>query len=208
MFNLRFVVVLAGIVLFPKLLLCQEPAQVAPNEETIHNDLRNLRDNLIQAFNGRDVDRLLSYCHRNVIATWANGEVTIGHEGVRDYYNRMMAGPDPVVAKLMIAPTVDDLSVIYHGTTAVSRGQMNDHFELTNGMMFDLNSRWSATVIKEGDRWLIASFHSSPNVFDNGVLMLVARRTMLWTGGIAGAVGLVVGTIATLLIVKRQGTRT
>ena len=118
----------------------------------------------------------------------------------------MMKGPNPVVAKLSADPTVDELAIIYGGTTAVAWGKMNDHYELTNGMKFDFDSRFSTTAVKDGDRWRIASFHASANAFDNGLLRLMTRYAMLWSAGVAGVVGLVVGFIrSTPTFQKSQG---
>jgi ketosteroid isomerase-like protein len=189
---------IVGLCLAPPALLAAEPA----DQEAIHNELRALRQGLIEAYNAGDLDRLLSFCDKNVVVTWQNGEVSVGPEGIRSYYQKMMEGPDRVVAKLAANPEADDLSVIYGDTTATSRGKMNDHYDLANGMSFDMNSRWSATAVKVDGRWLVASLHASVNAFDNSILRLAVRRTMLWTGGIALVVGLAIGVIATRLLWK------
>jgi ketosteroid isomerase-like protein len=193
---------LAALCLVPGVLLGAEPG----DEDPIHEELRTLRNGLIEAYNKDDIDQLLSYCHPNVIATWPNGEVSAGPEAVRAYYDRMMKGPNRVVAKLTADPQPDELSVLHGGTTAISRGKMNDRYQLTDGMNFDLNSRWSATAVKEGDKWLVASFHSSVNVFDNSILRMTVQRTLLWSGGIALVLGLVVGAVATRILRKPKTT--
>lgn len=200
--SIRNVIAVIGMCLLAPVLYADEPA----NEKAIHDELRALRKDLIEAYNDNDIDRLLSNCQENVIVTWQNGEVSVGHQGIRDYYDRMMNGPDRVVASLRVDPTVDDISTIYGDSTAIARGKMNDRYELTSGKNFDLNSRWSATAIKEADRWLIASFHASANVFDNGVLSLMTRQIMFWTGAIALSVGLVGGGILGWSISKRRST--
>jgi ketosteroid isomerase-like protein len=189
---------LLGICLAPRVLAGAEPADA----EAIHNELRALRQQLVEAYNANDVDRLLSFCDKNVVVTWQNGEVSVGPEAIRDYYRKMMEGPQRVVAKLTANPEPDDLSILYGDATATSRGKMNDHYDLTNGMSLDMNSRWSATAVKVGDRWLIASLHASVNAFDNDILRFAVRRTMLLAGGLALVVGLAIGVLATRLLWK------
>jgi ketosteroid isomerase-like protein len=184
-------ILLAAACLLPRILLGAEPVEADPVQE----ELRALREGLIAAYNANDIDQLLSYCHDGVIVTWQNGEVSVGPQEIRSYYQRMMEGPDRVVDRLTADPKPDGPSVVYGGTTAVSRGKMNDHYQLTGGMEFDLNSRWSATAINEDGRWRIASFHASVNAFDNELLRMAVQRTMLWSGGIALVLGLALGAL-------------
>jgi len=59
-------------------------------------------------------------------------------------------------------------------------------------MTFDLPARWSATLIKENGKWLIASLHASDNLFDNPLLN-TARRMTYWAGGIGVIAGFLMG---------------
>lgn len=180
---------------------------VAPQaRDPIHDELLKVRTGLIEAYNKNDLEGILSHCHTNVVVTWQNGEVCKGHEEMRKYINRMMTGPDRVVEKLTADPTVDALSTIYHGDTAVSYGRMNDEYTLRDGMHFKMDSKWSATLVKEGDRWLIANFHASTNAFDNSILRLVASKTAWWAGGIGLVAGVVLGLTGAVLLRRRRSS--
>src|SRR5262249_50289480 len=144
--------------------------------------------------NAHDLDALLSFCHEDIVVTWQNAEVSRGREGVRAYYRKMMTGEQRVVDDLQANPTVDDRAILFGENTAVSRGQMNDHYKLRDGTDFALNSRWSATLVKEDGKWLVASFHASTNAFDNDILRMVARKTTTVVGGAALVLGLLLGT--------------
>jgi len=195
--------VLVGFCLAPQTLRGADEIVNNP-QDPAHDELRALRATLIEAYNANDMDRLLSHCTPQVAVTWQNGETSIGRDAVRAYYEKMIKGPKPVVAKLTADPTVDALSVIYGDTTAVAWGKMNDHYDLTDGKQFDFDSRFSATAVKEVNDWQIASFALSANAFDNGLLRLMMRYAMLWSAGIAGAVGLVVGFVAAKLLNKSR----
>lgn len=159
---------------------CQE-------EDPVHDELRALRDELIEAVNANDVERLEARLHEQVIVTWLNGEVSRGPEEVRAYYDRMMLGDSPVVESITVNPTVERLSDIYEDT-AVAYGASKDRFNLTNGLDFEVASRWSATLRKSDGEWLIVNFHSSTNIFDNPLLNM-AKQTMYWGIGLSFVAG-------------------
>jgi ketosteroid isomerase-like protein len=167
-------------------------SQALQKDEAIHNELRALRDGLIDAMNKGDIDRELAYMHPNVVVTWHNAEVSRGRGGVRAYLNRMLNGPNKVVSSYSATVDVDELTILYGGGTGISFGSAVEHFKLNDGKMLDLPARWSATLVKEGDKWLIASLHASDNLFDNP-LLAIAKRTGYWAGGVSLVVGLIAG---------------
>lgn len=168
---------------------------IKADENPAHEELRALKRNAEGAFNKGDLDGLIKYVDKSVVATWQNGEVTRGHEGVRSYYEKMLTGKQSIVSDLKTEITVDDLAQLYGPDTAVSSGAMAQHFELRDGIVFDLNSRWTATVVKNDGQWKIAAFHVSANLFDNPILAMAVRKTAWWVGGIAAAVGLIIGLV-------------
>jgi ketosteroid isomerase-like protein len=161
-------------------------------DEATHNELRALRDGLIDAMNKGDIERELTYLHPNVVVTWHNAEVSRGRDGVRTYLNRMLSGPNKMVAGYSADVNVDELTILYGGDTGISFGSAIEHFKLANGSSLDLPARWSATLVKEGDKWMIASLHASDNLFDNPLLTMT-KKMAYWAGGIALLVGLAVG---------------
>jgi len=162
---------------------------------------------VIEAYRKNDIEGILTFCHPNVVVTWQNGEVSKGPGEIRDYINKMMSGPNSVVKELKAEPTVDDKSIIYHDNTAFAYGKMNDEYLLRDGMNFKLNSRWSATLVKEGDRWLIAGFHASANVFDNEILHMALKKVTWWAGGVSLVIGLIAGLIIARLLSRRANAR-
>lgn len=125
--------------------------------------------------NKGDVESELTYFHPNAVITWHNAEVSRGRDGIRSYLNRMLQGPNKVVESYKADVNVDELTILYGGNTGISFGSAVEHFKLANGKNFDLPARWSATLVKEGDKWLIANLHASDNLFDNPLLDLTKR---------------------------------
>jgi ketosteroid isomerase-like protein len=149
-----------------------------PQEDPAHAQLRALRDDLVDAMNKRDHNRLLSHLHPDVVVTWQNAEVSRKPEGVRSYISRMLEGPNSVVESFSTAPTVDELTILYGGDAGVAFGSSRDSFRLRSGQSFELTSRWTATVVNDGGSWKIAAFHSSASLFDNPLLAAAQRWAM------------------------------
>lgn len=180
-----------------------ETAAAPADMEKVHDELRALRDGLIEATNSSNMDALASYLHKNVVVTWQDGTVSVGPDAVREYLTRMRSGPNPIVKNFHTNPTVDALTTLYGDDTGVAYGSSKDHFELNDGRDFDLLTRWSVTLVKEGGRWLVASFHASTDMFDNPILD-VAKRAVTTIGLAAFAAGIVIGLIASALFRRRR----
>ena len=191
------------LVVFASISLRAQESVESTAEDPIHDELRSLRAEVLDAFKKKDVDRLLACFHEDVVVTLQNAEVCKGHEEVKAFHTRMSEGDDRSVQSQETVFEVDDLSIIYGEDTAIASGSIQDDFKLTAGMEFQLNSRWSATLVKEKDRWLVASFHASTNMFENGVSDLMLKWNTIKVGGIA----LLVGVIATAAVTRIRAQR-
>jgi hypothetical protein len=97
---------------------------------------------------------------------------------------------------------VDELTTLYGNNTGVAYGSSVEQFDLRGGQKFTLNGRWSATLVNENGRWLIASVHASSNLFDNP-LINSTKKMMYIAVAIAFLVALLIGWI-----VGRRTSRT
>jgi len=178
----------------------QAPPGATAEDEASHQALREMRDVMVNALNKGDIEALIPHLNKNIVFTAMNGEVCRGHDALRAYFNRMMKDPGHIVESLHINPTVDHLTDLYGGATGVAYGSSVDRYKLTNGQAFEVNARWSATLVRENGNWQIASFQSAANIFDNPLLNK-AKSTLFWGAGGAGLIGLALG----LLIGRRWG---
>jgi ketosteroid isomerase-like protein len=170
-------------------------------EDPAHAQLRAMRDSVVDAMNKKDVARVLEHLHPDVVVTWQNGEVSRKPDGVKAYIARMLDGPNSIVESLSVAPVVDELTIMYGGDTGVAFGGSSDTFRLRSGESFELNSRWTTTVVYDGGAWKIAAFHVSANLFDNPLLAAAQRWAV-----IAAVVSLVAGLAGGFLL-SRIGRR-
>ncbi len=166
----------------------------------VHAELSQLRERVFAAYESRDLDALLQDVHPEVIATWQNGFRARGHNAVRSFYDEMLNGDQRVVRDVKSKLTVDGLSVLHGERTAVACGNLADQFELMNGTKLDLQSKWTATLVKQDDQWMIASFHVSSSVFDNPILAAVKAwltTCIVITAIVASIVGGIFGFLMT-----------
>jgi uncharacterized protein (TIGR02246 family) len=185
------------------------PAAAPPTLEKLaaenpnHEQLRVLRDGVTDAMNRKDVDGLISYLHPSIVFTTMNGDVARGHQGIREYYNKMMLGPNRVVDSITVKFIADDLTTLFlNDSMGICHGSTQDVYTLKGGQRMDINARWTATMIKEDGKWLVTAVHYSTNMFDNPVLTAV-QKTMMMVGMGCAVVGLLLG----MMIGRKTGGR-
>lgn len=193
-------VLLCGM-LVPFLAMAQEedPTETRTgNDEAIHDELRALRVALVEALKKGDVDGQLSHVHNNVVATWQNNRVVRGHDGLRNFITEMNAANQSVFRGYKVEPEADELTILYGGDTGIVFGKSVPQYHYL-GMDFELENRWTATLVKQDGSWKIAAYHVSGNLVDNPVLN-AAKQAVYWTGGVCLVVGLVVGSVGSALL--------
>ena len=187
-------------------VLSAEPATQAPQAtpaaaaDNSAAGLDRLRTAMKDAYQRGDVEAMVKYLHPDAVIVFPDGSLLKGRDALREYYQRMLKAPGHRVISYSAEPVVESRTV--HNDVGLSYGSMNDQYVLNDGNSFGLNSRFTVTVFKtpdgppETNGWMIRSFHSSADTFDNPVLNLVARR-VFWMAGIGG---LVIGTLFGLAI--------
>jgi len=179
--------------------------------EAVHDEIRALKDGVEEAFNliGRsgkdgDIEPILEFVHDDFVLVAMNGDIRVGKQGIRDYFREKMSGPEATVVSVHHTFNAAALSTLYGDDTAVAYGDSPGTYELTDGSTLSADTYWSATMVKENDRWLLASFQFAPSIFDNPVVD-AAIGMVYKAAAIAGIIGLVVGFLLARLRGKRRG---
>lgn len=168
--------------------LAQAPSAAPADADPAHEALRATRTEIVDAITKGDFDRVLKSVHPNVVVTWQNNEVCRGHDGLREFFNRK--GKDAFKG-YKTPPTPDGLTKLYGGDTGIVAGDTVAEYHLLGGT-YEMKSRWTATLVKENDRWLLAGYHISMNVLDNPILD-AAKGSLYRVGGAAAVAGLLGG---------------
>lgn len=178
----------------------QEPA-VSP--EALHDELRELRDDVLAAVARNDFEAIAPHLHPKVVFTPMNGEVCRGPQEIRAYFDKMLKGPAAIVKSIQLDLEVDRLTDLY-GDTGLAFGSSNDHYTLSNGMDFPVQTRWTCSLVRENGRWLITAFHASANVFDNPILERAKQAAKLQWGGIGAGAGVLIGALLGVALGRRR----
>jgi uncharacterized protein (TIGR02246 family) len=178
------------------------PLHAQIHDEPAHNALRQLKTTMEKALNARDLDTIVANVDPNVVFTTMNGDVCRGPQQIRAYFDRMLTAPNHIVKDVKVSFDVDQLTTLYGGDTGVAYGSSKDHYELTDGKTFDIRGRWTCTMVKSGDRWVIAAFHYSANVFENPIVD--RYKAAIWQAGIGAAVvALIAGVLLGRMLRRR-----
>jgi len=172
----------------------------------VHEQLRRLRDEMIGAWERRDIDGVLAHVDPEIVVTWQNGEVNRGPDAIRRFYKEMLEGEGSILANLVSTLKVDDLSILHGPDTAIAFGSIHDEFTFKRalastaaigaGKTLALDSRWTATLVRTAGEWKLASYHVSANVFSNPVQDLAVKAA----GRLAAIIGFLIGVLVALLI--------
>ena len=200
--GLRFLLALSAATVRAQEATPQDAAPLASvDTKAIDAELDKFRDDLFHAFNTGDYPAMLEkYCHKDIIATWQDGTTSEGHAGVISEFDKLKQFID----KMTVDATTDKRLILNDGNLVISSGEMKDHYVLGRGPSVNLNSRWSATLIKEEDRWLLVSFSASTNAFDNEVVSLYLTSQKYTVSAAAGLIGIGIGLLLSRIMNRRS----
>ncbi len=161
------------------------------SEEAIHDQLRQFRTEIESVVAKGNWEELRPFLSSRVVVVWLDGTQSHGIDQVLEYLQSKTGGENAIVDRFTLTTEVAELSDLYGQTTAIAFGTANSSFVL-RGSELTVKGPWSATVLKEGDDWKLASLTASVGAFDNP--LLVWTRRMLWIVGVVVClVGLVIG---------------
>jgi len=164
--------------------------------------LRQMLADIQDGLNQRDFSKIKPHLDDKIIITFLNAELTKGISGAEQYMNKIFEGAGAILKGYSTNATVDQPAIFY-GNTAVAAGHTIDSFKFSDGLGIDLNTRWSTTVVKEGEKWKIIALHFSANIFNNPFLAQ-ARNSNLYFG----IAGLVLGLLVILVVAKLKRKKT
>ncbi len=173
------------------------------NQE-IHEQLRELLKGMEQAVNEQRYDDLAPYFHADLRVTTINQEVISSRDEIGEYFDRWF-GPDGFLQSVEMKLTADDLTELYaDNTIGIARGSGQESYILADNRHYDMQTRWTATVIRDDDgKWRILALHIGSNFLDNPVLNK-AESGLIYTAIVGFIFGVVIMLILGLVIRKKK----
>jgi len=160
--------------------------------QPVHDQLRALKDQAVKDLNAGNIEAIVQLADENIDFTAMDARPNHGRAELKAYFEKMLKGPDAVVQSFQTSVEVDRLTTMYGPDFGVATGTTLSDYKLKDGSDFQIKNRWTATLVRRGGKWLVGSFHSSANVFDNPLLDLSKRYSMLLVAA-AGVIGLASG---------------
>jgi len=154
-------------------------AGTAPDVEADHQALRVLKQNVVDALNGQDIDKLLTYFSKPFAFTTVTQEVLTSEDAVKDFYHRMLVSEDSPIKTYKVEPEADILTYFLSDKVGYCYGTSKDSYTLRrNDRTIEMTSRWTAVVVKENDQWKISVVHLGVDFTDNPILE--ANSMSMW----------------------------
>jgi len=193
---MSFIRKLAGLLVLG-FIMAPLAAQAQPtnpaSEAALHEELRGVKQRLVDAVNKKDADALFAEMSPEIYFTAMNNDHVHGLKDGRAYYDRMLKGASSFLNNMSITSEVDDPAKLYaDNQVAVATGVSNTHFDIRGGLAFDVPLRWTATLERTSGKWKLAAIHFSADIGSNPLLS-AATAFWKWVALGAGVVCLVAG---------------
>ena len=173
-------------------------AEITASETAIHQTLRQIKDDMLEAANRADLNALTGHIHPNIVLTVENGQRYRGIQSVREFYDRIIGNETKVLKEFTVERfEVDELSILYGDDTAIAFGSAVSKYVPISGPSLTLSSKWSTTLVREKGKWLVAAFHNTVDFTDNPLLTaMLWKISLMWgIGGVlfGGVIGYLIG---------------
>ncbi len=171
--------------------------------EQDHEQLRNLMEVFTKGVNEADFSEVSPYLHQPFSGTAISQHFMATPEDIQAYFDDLIRKPDAILKRVEIQPEVDELTQIYEGTFGVAHGANKETYELTDGRVFEMTARWTATVIKDAGQWKLLAIHAGTNFLDNPVLAGIEKLTTVY-GAVGAGGGILLGGLIGFLLGRRR----
>jgi hypothetical protein len=150
--------------------------------EADHAQLRQLLKIAQEAINEDQPQLLQPYLHKDYVMTMMNQEVVDQAKPLEQLLKAWFKQPGALLKSMHVDPTPTIKTNIYDGRFGVCYGTSVDTYELADGRRFSFDSKWTATVIKEGEQWKLLALHVGVDPIENP--LIDGYRSALGLGGV------------------------
>lgn len=177
------------------------PAMFAQDRAAEHDALRALRERVVTAFAGTDMNALADCFTPEFAFTGSDQTLATDRAGLDAYYKEWFEGDDALLEKLEVTAEADAETHFTGPDSGYTHGTGLITYHLKAGPVVPIPSRWTATVRRVDGEWKVQTAHIGVNVLDNPVM---EARVGFWrTASIgAGVAGLIVGALLARMFMK------
>lgn len=174
----------------------QPAVQTAPaiNPEPDHEQLRALLRTAKEAVNGKNFEALKPVFHEKFSITTVDQKTFTSFEDFKAHFASLFSGANAPLKSITFNPEADALTEFVGDNIGLSHGYSTDTYAFSDGDTRTMNSRWTATLIRDAGRWKILNLHIGANILENPVTE-AAKGYVYKVGVGAGIGGLLLGFI-------------
>ncbi len=139
------------------------------DENDEKNALRLLGKRYEEAINSGELSSISDSVLPTASAIFITGEEFIGLEAMQRFFDdtKKMLGEGSSF-KIKLDPDDTD----FYGNTAIAHGRSSESIAFGNGKSVDYETRWTAVLIKQDDKWMASRLHVSMSAIDNPIMNL------------------------------------
>lgn len=162
----------------------------AEDRDADHAALRALRDQIVEALNHNDADRLAACLAPDCSLTFVDQRHFTSASELAAYAEALRR--ERGITSIKFSPTSDGPARFLGADAAFATGTSQDSFIGSNGATTVIDSRWTATLQRTTAGWRVATLHVGVDLINNPILHHV-RRTMSILACAGAGAALVIG---------------
>jgi ketosteroid isomerase-like protein len=141
-----------------------------PNRDTDIIDIMALREKVATAISRQDTRMLMECLARDFAFTAVNQVLVTNETQLEELFERMFRSDKSVLISLKADLKLDIPPRFLDANTGMCHGSSRDICFMRSGKEVEMDTRWSATLVKESGNWRVAMLHVGVDFLDNPVL--------------------------------------
>jgi hypothetical protein len=162
-------------------------ATLSANPEQDHEQLRALLKSAKEAVNAKNFEALKPLFHDKFSITTVDQKMFTSFDDFKTHFASLFSGTNAPLKSITFNPEADALTELVGDNIGLSHGTSTDTYAFADGDTRTMNSRWTATLIKDGGKWKILNLHIGANILENPVTE--AAKGYVYKVGIGAALG-------------------
>lgn len=184
--------------------LCTASVYAADVHEKDHAELTELRQTTEKAINDQQFETLRPLLAKDdLTVVTVDGKKLTGLDQFSEYWKNLFTDKTTALEKVTVHPVADGPTEFLSDTVGICHGQSTDEYTFKGGEVRTMPERWTAVVVKEGDKWKISRIIFSASVLDNPIVKAIEQETQKFIAA-AGIGGFIMGALAGFLFGSKK----
>ena len=166
-------------------------------------ELKALMTKAAELLSKRDSEKIDTIFTSDFHFTLSDQSLVKGKKAFIEATKKWFDSPEAPISSIIFSPTLDGPATFLSPTVAVANGTCVESYQMKKGEKFDLDTRWSVTLLKTSAGWRVSRLHSGVNPMDN-VIVTELKDAIFKYVVVAAIVSLVIGFVLGKQLAKPQ----